>query len=97
MRISDWSSDVCSSDLCFVIAPAQTGEHDQGRRTFGHSLIVAPWGEVLADAGEDVGFVTADLDLSLVDEARAMVPALGHDRRFEGPEPLSRRPGTAGE
>lgn len=67
---------------CFVLAPAQTGTHDQGRRTFGHSLIVSPWGEVLADAGEDVGFVTADLDLAMIEEARSMVPALRHDREF---------------
>jgi len=68
---------------CFVIAPAQTGTHDAGRRTYGHSLIIAPWGEVLADGGEEVGIVTADLDLSQVDEARRMVPALTHDRPFE--------------
>lgn len=71
---------------CFVIAPAQTGTHDQGRETYGHSLIVAPWGEVLADAGEDVGFVTATLDLSLVDTARQAVPALRHDRPFAPPD-----------
>lgn len=69
---------------CFVIAPAQTGTHDQGRRTYGHSLIVAPWGEVLADAGEDVGFITADLDFDAVAEARKRVPALGHDREYVG-------------
>ncbi|HYH18660.1 MAG TPA: carbon-nitrogen hydrolase family protein [Azospirillum sp.] len=68
---------------CFVIAPAQTGTHDAGRRTYGHSLIISPWGEILADAGEEVGVVTADLDLSQVDEARRMVPALTHDRPFE--------------
>lgn len=68
---------------CFVIAPAQVGTHDEGRQTYGHSLIVAPWGEVLADAGEAVGFVVADLDLARVAEARAMVPALTHDRPFE--------------
>ena len=68
---------------CFVIAPAQTGTHDQGRQTYGHSLIVAPWGEVLADAGEDVGFVVADLDLDRVEEARRMVPALTHDRSVD--------------
>lgn len=68
---------------CFVIAPAQTGTHDAGRRTYGHSLIISPWGEVLADAGEEVGIVTADLDLSQVDEARRMVPALTHDRPFD--------------
>jgi predicted amidohydrolase len=68
---------------CFVIAPAQTGTHDQGRKTYGHSLIVSPWGEVLADAGDGVGFILADLDMDRVDEARAMVPALTHDRSVE--------------
>jgi predicted amidohydrolase len=67
---------------CFVLAPAQTGTHDEGRRTYGHSLIVAPWGEVLADGGEDVGVIAARLDLAKVDEARGMVPSLGHDRPF---------------
>lgn len=67
---------------CFVVAPAQTGTHDEGRQTYGHSLIIAPWGEVLADAGEEVGFITADLDIAHVEEARRMVPALGHDRDF---------------
>ncbi len=66
----------------FVLAPAQTGVHDGGRRTFGHSLIVAPWGEVLADAGTAPGFVVADLDLAAVDRARHAVPALSHDRDF---------------
>ncbi|ACJ00034.1 carbon-nitrogen hydrolase family protein [Rhodospirillum centenum] len=69
----------------FVLAPAQTGSHDEGRRTYGHALIVGPWGEVLADAGEEPGFAVADLDLAEVDEARRMVPALGHDRGFAGP------------
>ncbi|AWK86174.1 carbon-nitrogen hydrolase family protein [Azospirillum thermophilum] len=68
---------------CFVLAPAQTGTHDQGRQTYGHSLIVAPWGEVLADAGEKVGFVLAELDMARVEEARRMVPSLTHDRGFE--------------
>ena len=70
---------------CFVIAPAQTGTHDKGRETFGHSLIIAPWGEVLADAGEEVGVVTAEIDLARVEEARAAVPALRHDRDFVPP------------
>lgn len=70
---------------CFVLAPAQTGLHDGGRGTYGHSLIICPWGEVLADAGEGVGHVIADLDLDKVAEARRMVPSLGHDRSFEGP------------
>jgi predicted amidohydrolase len=70
---------------CYVFAPSQSGTHAEDRRTFGHSLIVSPWGEVLADAGEGVGVVIADIDPARVDEARAMVPALRHDRRFAGP------------
>lgn len=69
---------------CFILAPAQVGTHDEGRLTYGHSLIIAPWGEVLADAGgEGPGFIIADLDLSKTDEARGMVPALKHDRAFQ--------------
>ncbi|MEE8505216.1 MAG: carbon-nitrogen hydrolase family protein [Kiloniellales bacterium] len=70
---------------CFVFAPAQCGEHAGGRQTYGHSLIVAPWGEVLADGGEEPGVVLAEIDPARVDTARAMIPALGHDRDFTGP------------
>ena len=70
---------------CYVFAPAQTGEHAEGRLTYGHSLIVSPWGEVLADAGEKPGFVIADVDLDEVQKARSMVPALRHDREFQRP------------
>jgi predicted amidohydrolase len=70
---------------CFVIAPAQCGTHDQDRKTYGHSLIVSPWGEVLADGGDEPGFVLAELDLNAIAEARRMVPSLSHDRAFEGP------------
>ena len=70
---------------CYVFAPAQTGEHAEGRLTYGHSLIVSPWGEVLADAGEKPGFVIADVDLEQVQKARSMVPALRHDREFQRP------------
>lgn len=66
----------------FVFAAAQCGEHAGGRKTFGHSLIVSPWGEVLADAGTDVGFVVADIDPALALEARAMIPALTGDQDF---------------
>jgi predicted amidohydrolase len=69
----------------YVFAPAQCGEHAEGRKTYGHSLIVAPWGEVLADGGEEPGVITADIDPAKVAEARAMIPALTHDRRFSGP------------
>jgi predicted amidohydrolase len=72
---------------CFVIAPAQCGEHVGGRRTYGHSLIVAPWGEVLADGGETPGVTLAEIDTGLIDKARGMVPSLTHDRDFAAPEP----------
>ena len=71
----------------FVLAPAQCGDHPDGRSTYGHALIVSPWGEVLADAGEEPGFIVADLDLDRVAEARAMIPALRHDRDFAPPNP----------
>jgi predicted amidohydrolase len=69
----------------FVLAPAQCGETSQGRQTYGHSLIVAPWGEVLAEAGEDPGVILAEIDPARVAEARRMIPALGHDRAFDAP------------
>ena len=80
---------------CFVFAPCQTGVHAEGRRTYGHSLIVDPWGEVLADGGEEVGFVTAVIDPAKVEEARRMIPALKHDRSFEGPDVPARAAAAA--
>ena len=71
---------------CFVFAPAQSGEHAAGRRSYGHSLIVDPWGEVLADAGEDVGVVSARIEVARIAEVRNMVPSLQHDRRFTEPK-----------
>lgn len=65
---------------CYVIAPAQCGDHPGQRKTFGHSLIVDPWGRVLADGGEDTGFIVADIDLANVEDARQKIPALTHDR-----------------
>ena len=70
---------------CFILAPAQTGQHSAKRATFGHSLVVSPWGEVLADAGTGEGVTFADLDLKLVAEARAQIPSLTHDRGFTAP------------
>ena len=66
----------------FVLAPAQCGLHADGRRTYGHSLIVAPWGEISAEAGEEPCIITAELDMALVAKARAMIPVLQHDRAF---------------
>lgn len=67
---------------CYVFAPAQTGTHAKGRQTYGHALIVDPWGDVLADAGEDVGFIVAEIDPAKVADARVRIPALAHERPF---------------
>jgi predicted amidohydrolase len=75
----------------FVLAPAQWGEHTAGRKSYGHSLIVDPWGEVLADGGEAVGIVTARVDPGRIGEARRTVPSLTHDRAFTPPA-LAPRP-----
>ena len=70
---------------CFVLAPAQCGQHGPTRSTHGHSLAVSPWGEVLADGGDLPGVTLVDFDLSDVDKSRRRVPSLTHDREFEGP------------
>jgi deaminated glutathione amidase len=70
----------------FVIAPAQGGLHENGRRTYGHSLIVAPWGEILAEAGTEPGVICTKIDPALAAEARGKVPSLLHDRSFTGPD-----------
>jgi predicted amidohydrolase len=72
---------------CFVFAPAQVGTHKgSDRKTYGHSIAVAPWGEVLADAGGGkAGFVIAEVDLGKIAEARKMVPSLTHDRPYAAP------------
>ncbi|MCI0429854.1 MAG: carbon-nitrogen hydrolase family protein [Rhodospirillales bacterium] len=77
---------------CYVFAPAQCGEHAEGRRTYGHSLVVAPWGEILAEAGEEPGVILAEIDPVKVEEARRMVPALQHDRDFSKPAAVRRKP-----
>lgn len=68
---------------CFVFAAAQGGHHENGRQTFGHSLILSPWGEVLAEAGTEPTVVTADIDLNVLDDVRRKVPSLQNDRSFE--------------
>lgn len=70
---------------CFVIAPAQGGKHANGRSTYGHSMIIGPWGEVLAEAGTEPGIITAEIDLDEVTAVRARVPSLQHDRAFNAP------------
>ena len=71
---------------CFILAPAQCGTHSastgRARKTYGHSLVVDPWGRVLADGGEMPGVTTVDLDLSAVDDVRARLPSLSHDRPY---------------
>ena len=71
---------------CFILAPAQGGEHEDGRKTWGRSMIVEPWGEVIARAEGDAPCVLmADLDMEAVDRARRAVPQLTHDRDFDPP------------
>ena len=70
---------------CFVVAAAQTGVHADGRATYGHSLVVDPWGQVLLDMGEDAGGATVDLDLAAVGAARGRVPGLANARAFAPP------------
>jgi len=67
-------------NAAFVIAAAQTGLHEDGRETFGHSLAVGPWGAILLDMGEDVGLDFVDIDPSRVEEARGRVPVIAHRR-----------------
>jgi predicted amidohydrolase len=68
---------------CFVLAAAQGGRHENGRETYGHSLIVDPWGRILAEGGTEPGVVMATLDLAEVAAARGRIPSLQHGRRFE--------------
>ncbi|WP_407049586.1 carbon-nitrogen hydrolase family protein [Methyloraptor flagellatus] len=66
----------------FVLAAAQGGTHETGRQTYGHSIIIDPWGRVLAEAGTEPGVIAADIDLSEVAKVRGRIPALTHDRPF---------------
>jgi deaminated glutathione amidase len=68
---------------CFVFAAAQGGRHEHGRETYGHSLVVSPWGTVLAEGGIEPGVIVADIDPSEVAAVRARIPCLEHDRAFE--------------
>lgn len=67
---------------CFVFAPAQTGTHAGGRKTYGHALIVNPWGGVVVDRGEEPGLILANVDPAEVAKARAKIPSLGLNRPF---------------
>ena len=74
---------------CYVLAPAQTGTHasktHKTRSTYGHSLVVTPWGEVQLDAGSEPGVYITDLDMEKVNEARGKIPSLSNARPFDGP------------
>jgi len=74
---------------CFVLAAAQAGKHESGRETFGHSLVVDPWGRVIAEGGREPSVVLAKIDPAEVTAARAKLPSLQHGRRFELIEPMA--------
>jgi predicted amidohydrolase len=73
----------------YVLAAAQGGKHENGRATFGHSLIIDPWGRVLAEGGIEPGVVMAEIDPAEVAKARGRIPSLQHGRRFEIVEPMA--------
>jgi predicted amidohydrolase len=74
---------------CFVFAAAQGGRHEHGRDTFGHSLVVDPWGKIIAEGGTEPGVIFAEIDPAQVAAARGRIPSLHHGRRFELVEPLA--------
>jgi predicted amidohydrolase len=74
---------------CYVLAAAQGGRHENGRDTYGHSLVVDPWGRIIAEGGTEPGVVIAEIDPAEVAKARGRVPSLNHGRRFELVEPLA--------
>lgn len=75
---------------CYILAPAQTGTHPatvgKQRQTYGHSLVVAPWGEIIVDAAMQAGITIVEIDLEQVETARRRIPSLQHDRKYQGPE-----------
>ena len=73
-----WFCLVAAGDLAYLAAPAQSGLHENGRRTWGHSMLVDPWGRVLAQRDEGAGVVLADFDLVRLETARRQLPALEH-------------------
>lgn len=73
---------------CFVVAPAQCGDHEDGRKTYGHALIIDPWGEILADGGDAPGIITATLNLNRVSEVRGMVPSINNDLPYDQPQKI---------
>ena len=74
---------------CFIFAAAQGGRHEHGRDTYGHSIVVDPWGRVIAEGGSEPGVIMAEIDPSLVATVRSRIPSLQHGRRFELVEPIA--------
>jgi predicted amidohydrolase len=74
---------------CFVFAAAQGGKHENRRETFGHSLVIDPWGQIIAEAGTEPGVIVAEVDPALVAAARSRIPSLVNGRRFEVIEPMA--------
>ena len=74
---------------CFVIAAAQGGRHENGRETFGHSLVVDPWGKIIAEGDAEPGLIMAEIDPAEIAVARSCVPSLQHGRRFEVSLPIA--------
>ena len=75
---------------CYILAPAQTGNHKASvgkeRQTYGHSLVVSPWGEIIVDALTNVGITIVEIDLEQVEDARRRIPSLQHDRKYQPPK-----------
>jgi predicted amidohydrolase len=71
-------------NAAYVFAPAQCGEHPHGRLTYGHSLIIDPWGTVLADGGDEPGYIIAEIDPAKMKDVRRSLPSLKHDRSYKG-------------
>jgi predicted amidohydrolase len=74
----------------YVLAAAQGGKHENGRETYGHSIVVDPWGKVVAEGGVEPGVIMAEIDPALVASARSRIPSLQHGRRFELSAPVDR-------
>lgn len=68
---------------CYIFAAAQGGKHENGRETYGHSLIISPWGKILSEGKTKPCILTAEIDIALVSQSRARIPSLSHDRLFD--------------
>jgi predicted amidohydrolase len=76
-------------NTCYVMSAAQGGTHENGRATYGHSIVVDPWGRIVAEGGQDPGVIFAEIDPAAVAAARGKIPSLQHGRRFEVVEPMA--------